>query len=130
MTKASPLTSTVKIFHGFHLLLSILSIGAIMYLLFSLYETQNELQDVKRSCALCGRQNVVKSESDTARSGEENVLENGKETKRLESQVGGREIRSADSQQATKTCATMIRDFMKVLEDTKQTVCTELDLIG
>ena len=117
MSKPSPFPTGIKVFYSLHLLLTILSIGGILYLVFSLRETQNELKNLKESCAFCDLQKSPKTESDTLRSnyGQDD----------LEGQANeGRKRRELGSKSPKNhTCAKMIQDFMKLLEVTSKLVC-------
>ena len=117
MSKPSPFPTSIKVFYLLHLLLTILSIGGILYLVFSLRETQNELKNLKESCAFCDLQKLLKTESDALRSnyGQDHLEGQANEERKR------RELGSKSSK--NQTCAKMIQDFMKLLEVTSKLVC-------
>ena len=126
MSKSSHIPTSIKVFYSFHLLLTSLSIGGILYLVFSLRETQNELKHLKESCASCDLQNSLKTESDILQSDYESIFKKagpdlssleGKENERRERRALG--LKEAKNQ----TCAMMIHDFMKLLGITRESVC-------
>ena len=119
MSKPSRLSTSIKVIYSFHLLLTILSIGGILYLVFSLRETQNELQDLKDMRALCDLQNTDKTESSGLNSKYgKSSGEDGLESSNQEGQQNEREkrrvVRSESS--TNQSCNKMIRDVMKLLE--------------
>jgi hypothetical protein len=126
MSKSSHFSTSIKVFYSFHLILTSLSIGGILYLVFSLRETQNELKHIKESCASCDLQNWLKTESDILQSDYEDIFKNaGQDLSNLEGKEDERRERRALGLQETKnqTCAMMIRDFMKLLGITRESVC-------
>ena len=122
MSKPSPFPTGIKVFYSLHLLLTILSIGGILYLVFSLRETQNELKDLKESCAFCDLQKSLKTESDTS-----SFKKTGQDDLKGRKRNEGRKRRELDSsfEKWTKnqTFAKMIEDFMKLLEVSSKLVC-------
>ena len=117
MSKPSRLSTSIRVIFSLHLLLTILSIGGILYLVFSLRETQNELQDLKDMRALCDLQNTDKTES-TGLNPEYFTFEDGLESSNQEGQQNEREkrrvVRSESS--TNQSCTKMIRDVMKLLQ--------------
>ena len=116
MTKPSHFSTSIKVIYLFHLLLTILSIGGILYLVFALRETQNELKDLKDMRALCDQQNTDKTESSGLnespfdKDGSESSLVEGQENESKEKRV----VRSESKN--NQTCAKMILDVMKLLK--------------
>ncbi|CAB4014272.1 basement membrane-specific heparan sulfate proteoglycan core -like, partial [Paramuricea clavata] len=125
MSKSSHFPTSIKVFYSFHLLLTSLSIGGILYLVFSLHETQNELKHLKESCASYDLQNSLKTESDILQSDYESIFKkSGQDLNNLESKENERRERRALGLKETKnqTCAMMIRDFMKLLGITSESI--------
>ena len=126
MSKASQFSTGIKVLYSLHWLLTILSVGGILYLVFSLRETQTELKKVKESaCALCDTQTTVEIESNTIWPIFERIVkkEGRHESKNLnEKQSSERRIRRAlfSKQDNNETCADLIRNFMKLLKVTNQ----------
>ena len=116
MTKPSHFSTSIKVIYSFHLLLTILSIGGILYLVFALRETQNELKDLKDMRALCDLQNTDKTESNGLN--ESPFDEDGSESSQVEGQENeSKERRVVRSESKNnQTCAKMIRDVMKLLK--------------
>ena len=134
MSKASHFSTSIKICYAVHWFLTILSVGGIFYLVFSLHETKNELKQLKESCTLCNVQNTnVESESDTIWSKFERILsEGGKEASNMEEGGRGRTRRAPATTPATKprkneTCENLIANFMKLLKVTSRLVCINSD---
>ena len=127
MSKPSPFPTGIKVFYSLHLLLTIVSIGGILYLVFSLRETQNELKNLKESCAFCDLQKSLKTESDTLRSNyESSFKKTGQDDLKGQANKGRkrRELGSSfEKSTKNQTCAKMIQDFMKQLEVTSKLVC-------
>ena len=117
MSKPSRLSTNIKVIFSFHLLLTILSIGGILYLVSSLRETQNELQDLKDMRAFSDLQNTDETESSGLNS-KYFIFEDGLESSNEEGQQNEREkrrvVRSESS--TNQSCNKMIRDVMKLLE--------------
>ena len=116
MSKLSHFSTSIKVIYSFHLLLTILSIGGILYLVFSLRETQNELQDLKKTRVLCDFQNTDKTES----SGfdESSFDEDGTEPSNVEgkeNKTKERRFVRSDSMK-NQSCTKMIRDVMQLLQ--------------
>ena len=126
MSKASNFSTGIKVLYSLHWLLTILSVGGILYLVFSLRETQTELKKVKESaCALCDTRNMVEIESKTIWPIFERILkkEGRHESSNLnEKESSERRIRRAlaSKQEKNETCADLIRNFMKLLRVTNQ----------
>ena len=116
MTKPSHFSTSIKVIYSFHLLLTILSIGGILYLVFALRETQNELKDLKDMRALCDLQNTDKTESNGLN--ESSFDEDGSEPSPVEGQENeSKERRVVRSESKNnQTCAKMIRDVVKLLK--------------
>ena len=117
MSKTSRLSTSIKVIFSFHLLLTILSFGGILYLVLSLRETQNELQDLKDMRAFGDLQNTDETESSGLNS-KYFIFEDGLESSNEEGQQNEREkrrvVRSESS--TNQNCTKMIRDVMKLLE--------------
>jgi hypothetical protein len=126
MSKSSHFSTSIKVFYSLHLLLTILSIGGILYLVFSLRETQNELKHLQESCALCDVENLLKTESETLQSNYESIFKKaGQDSRDVEGQANESRKRRTLRSKGTRnqTCTMMIRDFMKSLEATRKLVC-------
>jgi hypothetical protein len=109
MSKPSNFSTSVKVFYSFHVLLTILNVGGILLLVYSLRQTQNELKHLKDSCASSDLGSAVEIESE---------LSGRKDLRKLTGQDHGkrerRELRPESIQ--NHTCEKMIHDFMKLLE--------------
>ena len=116
MSKPSHFSTSIKVIYSFHLLLTILSIGGILYLVFSLRETQNELQNLKKTRVLCDFQNTDKTES----SGfdESSFDEDGTEPSNVEGKENKTKERRFVRSDSIKnqSCTKMIRDVMQLLQ--------------
>ena len=119
MSKPSHLSTSLKLFLSLHLFLTFLSIGGVLYLVYSLRETQIELKNLKDSCALCEGHNSVKTESDRSRANNESIFDKDAQSD-FDSQANER--RKKRELVGNQTCTKMLRDFTKLLEVTNKMV--------
>ena len=117
MSKPSHFSTSSKVFYSFHLLLTLSSIGGILYLVYSLRQTQNELNHLKESCASSVEPNTTKTESKLSRPKSENIAnEGGKDLCKLKEQEHERREKRELESMKNLTCEKMIHDFMKLLQ--------------
>jgi hypothetical protein len=121
MSKPSHLPTSLKLFYSLHLVLTLSSIGGISYLVFSLHQTQNELNNLKESCAFCDLQNLVKFKDDISKSNFKSIFAKDDTEKKLES--GANEKRGRREVGSNQTCTKVIRDLTTLLEVTNKLVC-------
>ena len=126
MSKPSNLSKSLKLFHSLHLILTFASIGGILYLVFSLRETQNELKHLKDSCALCDILNSFKTESNLSRSNYQSKFDTDVQN---DSKTESNENREKRELGRNQTCTIMILHFSKLLEVTNKLVCINQDCI-
>ena len=120
MSKPSNLSKSLKLFHSLHLVLTFASIGGILYLVFSLHETQNELKHLKDSCAFCDILNSIKTENNISGSNYQSMFDKDAQN---DLQTEGNEKREKRELKRNQTCTKMILDFIKLLEVTNKLVC-------